>query len=267
MPRRHVVAIALLLCVPLPLLSLAATVIPLPQIVQRATATFISIAVPVVDDGPLMREKTAAVRPVEITYEPSERVRAATAVRPNRPAAQARARTARPSGSSQAAVQIDAGGGHHGASGEKSPPRETTDRPTSGEAPADDQTGPGASADPPISTTPAPAGGHGPSGGISSGGSSGEGNPGGGSGGGGSGSGGDPSGGSSGDGSGGGSPSGGDSGEVKPTDPPDHGRDDPPGGGNGKSDAPGSDPGSGPAPQPEPSPPHGGPPDKGHGKP
>lgn len=73
MPRRQVIAVAVLMCVPLPLLSLTATLVPLPEIVERAAATFVSVAGPVADsEERLIREKPVAVRSVEITYSPSE---------------------------------------------------------------------------------------------------------------------------------------------------------------------------------------------------
>lgn len=71
LPRRHLVAIAILMCVPLPLFSLAAAVVPLPQMVERVAATFISIAAPALDgDGSVIRESRIAVRSVEIVYAP-----------------------------------------------------------------------------------------------------------------------------------------------------------------------------------------------------
>ena len=267
MPRRHVVAIAVLMCVPLPLLSLAATVMPLPQIVQRAAATFISITVPVVgSDDPLLREKAAPVRRVEITYESSEQTPVvAVARRPKHAKTQTQVRTTHRSHSSKAAVQVDAGGGVQ-ASGETSPSAETTDPPTSG--PADDQHGPDASIDPPTSPTAGSSGGRGQSGGDAGGGGSGGGGSGGESPG--SSSGGESSGGgsaddSSGGGSSGGDGSGGGSG-ANPTEPPAHGRDNP-GGSNGRVEQPAPGPGSEPVPQPEPPSGGGGPPDKERGKP
>jgi len=73
LPRRHLLAIAILMCVPLPLLSLAAMVVPLPQLIERAAATFISIASPTLDgEGPVMRESKIAVRSPEIVYDSLE---------------------------------------------------------------------------------------------------------------------------------------------------------------------------------------------------
>ena len=73
LPRRHLLAIAVLMCVPLPLLSLAAIVVPLPQLVERAAATFISIAAPTLDgEGPVIRESKIAVRSPEIVYDSLE---------------------------------------------------------------------------------------------------------------------------------------------------------------------------------------------------
>lgn len=74
LPRRHALAIAILTCVPLPLFSLAAIVIPLPQILERAAATFIPFAAPVLSDRePVLRERAVAVRSLEIRYDPLER--------------------------------------------------------------------------------------------------------------------------------------------------------------------------------------------------
>jgi len=71
--RRNLAAIAILACVPLPLLSLGAMAVPLPQFVERAAASFMSLAAPVLDgEGPVIRERAVAVRSVEIVYTPRE---------------------------------------------------------------------------------------------------------------------------------------------------------------------------------------------------
>ena len=57
LPRRHVLLVALLVCIPLPLLSLAAMVLPLPQLLERATATFISFATQTEGQEGVIRER------------------------------------------------------------------------------------------------------------------------------------------------------------------------------------------------------------------
>lgn len=71
LPRRHVVAIAALACIPLPLLSLGAALVPLPQLLERAAASFVAIAVPSSGDERLIREKTASSA-LEIVYRSDE---------------------------------------------------------------------------------------------------------------------------------------------------------------------------------------------------
>jgi hypothetical protein len=79
LPRRHLLAVAILMCVPLPLLSLAATVVPLPQMLERATATFATLATPALGgDASVIRERTVAVGSVEIKYQPLEQPPATT---------------------------------------------------------------------------------------------------------------------------------------------------------------------------------------------
>ena len=72
--RSQVVALALLTCVPIPLLSLAATVVPLPQVLERAVATFVPFVAPTLgdDEGRVARESASAVRALGIVHRPSE---------------------------------------------------------------------------------------------------------------------------------------------------------------------------------------------------
>jgi len=72
--RPQVVALALLTCVPIPLLSLAAMVVPLPQILERAAATFVPFVAPTLgdDEGRVARESASAVRALGIVHRPSE---------------------------------------------------------------------------------------------------------------------------------------------------------------------------------------------------
>lgn len=56
-PRRHVLLLALLMCVPLPVLSVVATVLPLPEIIERAAANVVPFAEP-----PLSAGETLAVK-------------------------------------------------------------------------------------------------------------------------------------------------------------------------------------------------------------
>jgi hypothetical protein len=61
-PRRHVLVIALAACIPLPLLSVGAALLPLPQMLERATATFLSFATPSDDrTRGLIREQAPSV--------------------------------------------------------------------------------------------------------------------------------------------------------------------------------------------------------------
>ncbi len=72
--RPQVIALAVLTCVPIPLLSLAATVVPLPQILERAAATFVPFVAPTLgdDEGRVARESASAVRALGIVHRPSE---------------------------------------------------------------------------------------------------------------------------------------------------------------------------------------------------
>lgn len=229
-PRRHVFAIAILMCVPLPLLSVAAMVVPLPQIVERATATFIAIAAPVAGNhSSLIREKPVAARSVEITYRPAEKAPAATA----RPVARVRARSQTPPyvgharrPSAKVAVQTDAGGTRAGS---RDPDSRPVDEP--GDAAPPEKADPPGRPEPPTDGEP-PTGG----GGVGGGGSGGN--------------------------SGGGSSTGGGGSEPAPPDPPGQGGDPRgSGGGSDKVEPPATDTGPG-SPPALPSPPG-----SGNGKP
>ncbi|MFO7573182.1 MAG: hypothetical protein R6W48_11380 [Gaiellaceae bacterium] len=60
------VAVALLACVPLPLLSLGGMLLPIPELVQRAAATFAPLAPFLEDEGDRVVRQRAAARPLEI---------------------------------------------------------------------------------------------------------------------------------------------------------------------------------------------------------
>ena len=83
LPRRHLVVIAALVCVPLPLLSFGAMILPLPQLLERGAATFAALAVPSVADDGMLRER-APGRALVIRYRPNEPSEART---PRQPAA------------------------------------------------------------------------------------------------------------------------------------------------------------------------------------
>jgi len=246
MPRRHLVAIAVLMCVPLPLLSLAAMFVPLPQMVERAAATFVSLAAPEFDGGgSLIRERAVAARSVEITYRLSEHDVSSSA---NDSAARAgsssstRTAPAREDFSRTATQVGDAGTGVEPADpqvGATDGPGETDapasggdpgslDPPTGG--PTDGQPDPGSSAEPPGSAPPSGGGTRGGSGS-----------------------------------SGGGQPSPPSAGGTPPGDRSGGGG---PGTGDGGPGTPAADPGTGTGSPPE-SPPSGGgaPPSDGRGKP
>ena len=72
--RPQVLALVLLTCVPIPLLSLAATVVPLPEILERAAATFVPFVAPTLgeDEGRVARESASAVHTLGIVHRPSE---------------------------------------------------------------------------------------------------------------------------------------------------------------------------------------------------
>ena len=74
LPRRHVLALAVLICIPVPLLSLGATVVPLPGLVERAVATFAPFVAPALgkNEGRVVRQRAVAVRALEIRHRPSE---------------------------------------------------------------------------------------------------------------------------------------------------------------------------------------------------
>ena len=71
---RQIIALALVACIPIPLLSLAATVVPLPQILERAAASFVPFVAPTLgdDEGRVARESASAVRALGIVHRPYE---------------------------------------------------------------------------------------------------------------------------------------------------------------------------------------------------
>ncbi len=72
--RPQVIALAVLTCVPIPLLSLAATVVPLPQVLERAVATFVPFVAPTLgdDERRVARESASVVRALGIVHRPYE---------------------------------------------------------------------------------------------------------------------------------------------------------------------------------------------------
>ena len=265
LPRRHLLALAILVCVPLPALSLAATVIPLPQMLERVTAAFSNLAPPALGGGEsVIRESNVAVGALKITYDPSE-LRRGTTTAKGLQGANGAAPRATPARGGFGATKPGAGDRSATETYQVDPGTETNDRPVdpgtdggttdSGDVPTGpkDPTGtpstPEPKADPPSPTPPG-----GPQTGGSGGGS------------GGSGGGGNSGGGGSSGGSGGGGNSGGSGGSGGgPNDPPAGGTPPDPGGGrppdSGKG-TPGSGSGS------DPTPPGNGPPAPGdRGKP
>jgi len=82
--RRQVVALALLTCAPLPLFSLAATVVPLPDLVERVAARLFPFA-PVTlggDEGHVVRERAALVGSLDDLL-PSSTPRVAASAEPD----------------------------------------------------------------------------------------------------------------------------------------------------------------------------------------
>lgn len=73
--RRHVLVLALLSCIPLPLLSIGATLAPLPNVAERVAATLVPFVDPTLgeNEGRVARERDAASGYVEIQLRPSER--------------------------------------------------------------------------------------------------------------------------------------------------------------------------------------------------
>jgi hypothetical protein len=65
--HRQIAGIVLIACVPLPLLSLATTVVPLPQLVERAAARFIPFVPATLEDEPtrVVRAAPARARPAD----------------------------------------------------------------------------------------------------------------------------------------------------------------------------------------------------------
>ncbi len=247
--RRNLAAIAILACVPLPLLSLGAMAVPLPQFVERAAASFMSLAAPVLDsDGPVIRERRVAVRSVEIVYTQHEqRVSSTDDASPTHAASGPSSRGVPTRGDlAAAAAEIPKGGGTQAtpADPDAGPTDDPTDEGapgggdgpvpedprTGGGGPGDGQPAPGPQTEPPSSTPPAPGGGAGSGGG-------------GGTGGGGSSGGGGTGGGKQEPPSSGGTPPGGGGGKptdpgTGPTEPPGNGNGSPPEAPPGKNDAP-----------------------------
>ena len=89
--RRQIAGIVLIACVPLPLLSLATTVIPLPQLVERAAARFIPFVPPTLEDEPkrVVRAAPTRARPADTSRRRSE-------ARSRQPDAGSRVEAARP---------------------------------------------------------------------------------------------------------------------------------------------------------------------------
>jgi translation initiation factor IF-2 len=74
--RREALAVAALAGVPIPLLSLAAAVVPLPQMLERAAASFVPFLAPTLgaDEGRIVRERATPGRPlvaIEAVHDPS----------------------------------------------------------------------------------------------------------------------------------------------------------------------------------------------------
>lgn len=242
--RRNLATVAILACVPLPLLSLGAMAVPLPQFVERAAASFMSLAAPVLDgNGPVIRERVVAVRSVEIVYTPREqRVSSVANDSPSRGGSLSSSRgvparggfgvaaTKAPTSSAPQTTPADPGAGpaddptDTGAPGGGDGPV-AEDPPTGGRTPGDGQPTPGPQTEPPSSTPPPPGGG----GGAGTGGGTGGGGSSGGGGGSGSGKQEPPS-------SGGGTPP--DPGPGGPTDPPGNGNGSPPESPPGKDGTP-----------------------------
>jgi len=174
LPRRHLLALAILMCVPLPALSLAATVVPLPRILERAAATFATLTAPALGgDASVIRESTVAVGSVEIEYEPLERPSTATARAQSQQADGQPARGApaqRPfaptktgadaGGSPAATVDPASEAGDEpvdtGTTGSGDGPTESGEAGTPAAEPGDHAPGPTPKAEPPTSTNPAP---------------------------------------------------------------------------------------------------------------
>ena len=74
--QRHVALIAALVCIPLPLFSFGAMVLPLPQLLERAAVTFAALAAPSSRDGRVIREP-ATGGALEIRYGDRETAPAA----------------------------------------------------------------------------------------------------------------------------------------------------------------------------------------------
>lgn len=82
--RRQVLALVLFTCAPLPLFSLAATVVPLPDLIERVAARLVPFAVTTLggDEGRVVRERAVLVGSVDDLPHPLAR-RVVTAAEPN----------------------------------------------------------------------------------------------------------------------------------------------------------------------------------------
>lgn len=181
LPRRHLVAIAILMCIPLPVLSLAATVIPLPQLLERAAANFATLAAPALGGNEsVIRERVVAVGSVEIQYEPQEQRPRSTADALAQQAGDRYARDTPAMGAADKAPMAAAGsdatpsdpagdagsGSDEGAPGSGNPDTVAT-------APSDPSPSPTPTAEPPPSGNPAPNPGGGAGGSAGTGGTGG----------------------------------------------------------------------------------------------
>lgn len=247
-PRRQAVAIALLVCIPLPLLSVTAAFVPLPQVLARAAASFVSFAVPSTGSDGLIRE-TRGQEALEIVYEPGEPLptteqRTEATVSTRAPKMTARSRSRHPEKETRQESRefhsepLSTGEDDPGSATPAEPATPTTSEggPSSEGGPRAENGTPGAAG------SGAQSGTGGQQGGGGSGGGSGGAGPGGGRSGAGSAGGGQGGGGSGGSGSGRGSGSGDAGGEsASPPEPPKAGA---PGSSQGSG---GSDGGNGPA--------------------
>lgn len=96
--RRQLVVVGLLTCIPVPLCSFGAMVVPLPQILERSAASFVTLLAPASHHGDagVVRERAVAVKGLEIIYRPSEHSVPSRASSMRRVVARAAPRTASP---------------------------------------------------------------------------------------------------------------------------------------------------------------------------
>jgi hypothetical protein len=78
--RRQIAGIVLIACVPLPLLSLATTIVPLPQLVERAAARFIPFVPATLEDEPKRVVRAAPARAHPADRPPRQREAAGSRV-------------------------------------------------------------------------------------------------------------------------------------------------------------------------------------------